>query len=688
MAKVESKKHYGGRSNVEFLSGILKDHNGNAGVEPNISESAPMAVSPRQTPTDSVLLNSIEEPIMTMREFDKSLVAQVDATSEEKITLSLWDFGGQEVFYSMHHAFLTAKGVYCLCFNLTDLCEPYATVDTVERCLKYLKFWLNSVRMHAESAPIFLVGTHKDKLPPNYELKTINDLLLDRLEDIIFSDDIKQKEESGGWTVFWAVDNSRGLNDSTLFELRGAIVESIRSADYVTGDVPTAWIKAYHHLLSLRRRFTHLSLQDTTLICSQYRIPKEHIVPMLEHFNDLGVLVYFSSNSLLQSQVILEPQWLISCFSEVVHDLDVHSPKAWNDMTLRTTYRHDVLVLKKTAVVPEDLLCYLWKHHKNSSTEDEKALCRFLIGVMRHLSLLAVWHDQRKRSVKLFLVPSMINNKSIDSNFRPTLFMDIAFYFKDKPFLPIGYFPLLLANMVEYAGEIGERSGTPLLSKSLAVISFGTKRFRLELLSDSPAVIRVGVSEASDLEFIRLRLMSILEKIKEETMSNRLNHEILLLVESEGNVHVKFEEAEKEWKHPNKEIWATDDKTLVSTNVLQVFFDRNQETVSEKPLVSSEFKYHIFLSYFQKEAMDACMGLYHRLNGQGLKVWFDQIYQDNLNADAMKRGVEESKVYLLFLTKSVFSSTYVKMELKRAVDLKREILFVHEEDQRLPGFAP
>ncbi|KAJ3344389.1 hypothetical protein HDU83_005269 [Entophlyctis luteolus] len=181
MAKAESKRLYGG-SNVEFISGILKDHTGNA----NISESAPMAVSPRQTPADSILLNSIEDPLMTMREFNERLVAQVDATSEEKITLSLWDFGGQEVFYSMHHAFLTAKGVYCLCFKLTDLCGPYATVDTVERCLKYLKFWLNSVRMHAESAPIFLVGTHKDKLPPNYELKTINDLLIDRLEDMIF----------------------------------------------------------------------------------------------------------------------------------------------------------------------------------------------------------------------------------------------------------------------------------------------------------------------------------------------------------------------------------------------------------------------------------------------------------------------------------------------------------------------
>ncbi|KAJ3343565.1 hypothetical protein HDU83_005582, partial [Entophlyctis luteolus] len=701
MAKVESKKHSGGGSNGEFLSGILKDHTGKAEVVPNISESTPMAVLPGQT-ADSIFLNSIEEPVMTVREFDKSLVAQVDATSEEKITLSLWDFGGQEVFYSMHHAFLTAKGVYCLCFKLTDLCGPYATVDTVERCLKYLKFWLISVRMHAESAPIFLVGTHKDKLPPNYELKTINALLLDRLEDMLFSRDVKRKEEeSGRWTVFWAVDNSRGLNDSTLFELRGAIVDSIRSADYVTGDVPTAWIKAYHRLLSLRVRYTHWSLRHTTLICRQYGIPEEHVVPMLEHLNDLGVLVYFSSNSLLQSQVILEPQWLISCFSEVVHDLDIHFPKAWNDNALLTTLNDDILVLKRTAVVSEDLLCNLWKHHKNSATEDENALChknsatedenalcKFLIGVMRHLSLLAVWKDQRE---KLFLVPSMINNKSIHSNFRPALFMDIAFYFKDKPFLPTGYFPLLLAVMVEYAGEIGERSGIPMLSKSLAVISFGTKRFQLELLSDGSAIIRLGVSKASDLEFIRLRLMSMLNKITEETMGNRLRHEMLLLVEAEGNVRVKFEEAEKEWRHSNKEIWATDEQTLVSTNLLQRFFCGSPETVTEQTLASSEFKYHIFLSYLQKEAIDACTALCHRLNEQGLKVWFDQRYednQDNLNADAMKRGVEESRVYLLFLTKSVFSSEYVKMELKRAVDLKRKILFVHEEDQGQQGFAP
>ncbi|KAJ3380227.1 hypothetical protein HDU84_006062 [Entophlyctis sp. JEL0112] len=163
---------------------------------------------------------------------------------------------------------------------------------------------------------------------------------------------------------------------------------------------------------------------------------------------------------------------------------------------------------------------------------------------------------------------------------------------------------------------------------------------------------------------------------------------MLLLVEAEGNVHVKFEEAETEWRHSNKEIWATDEQTPVSTNLLQRFFCGSPETVTELTLASSEFKYHIFLSYLQKEAIDTCTALSQLLNKQGLKVWFDQRYEDNLNADAMKRGVEESKVYMLFLTKSVFSSNYVKMELERAVDLKREILFVHEEDQGQQGFAP
>lgn len=37
---------------------------------------------------------------------------------EEPLKLSMWDFGGQDVFYTLHHLFLTRYGVYLIAFNM------------------------------------------------------------------------------------------------------------------------------------------------------------------------------------------------------------------------------------------------------------------------------------------------------------------------------------------------------------------------------------------------------------------------------------------------------------------------------------------------------------------------------------------------------------------------------------------
>ena len=36
---------------------------------------------------------------------------------KQEITFHTWDFGGQEVYYVLHHLFIT-EGVYCLCFDM------------------------------------------------------------------------------------------------------------------------------------------------------------------------------------------------------------------------------------------------------------------------------------------------------------------------------------------------------------------------------------------------------------------------------------------------------------------------------------------------------------------------------------------------------------------------------------------
>ena len=40
---------------------------------------------------------------------------------ESETTVQMWDFGGQKVFMSLHHLFLTTEGVYVVVFNPQEL---------------------------------------------------------------------------------------------------------------------------------------------------------------------------------------------------------------------------------------------------------------------------------------------------------------------------------------------------------------------------------------------------------------------------------------------------------------------------------------------------------------------------------------------------------------------------------------
>ena len=113
------------------------------------------------------------------------------------------DFGGQEVFYTLHHLFLTrsgpfhhhssslsktaitivsylniishvphtTSGFYMVVFNMEKFCLSTVTEQEKAEAVGMLRFWLSSIAIHTRQtasdttgvAPIALVGTHKDK---------------------------------------------------------------------------------------------------------------------------------------------------------------------------------------------------------------------------------------------------------------------------------------------------------------------------------------------------------------------------------------------------------------------------------------------------------------------------------------------------------------------------------------------
>ncbi|VDI42893.1 Hypothetical predicted protein [Mytilus galloprovincialis] len=88
----------------------------------------------------------------------------------------IWDFGGQDVFYSTHQTFLTYRAIYLLVLdgsrNLDDPCpvEQYFPGKSGDKTARdYLRFWINTIVTYCKgSGPgfpkIMIVLTHKDKL--------------------------------------------------------------------------------------------------------------------------------------------------------------------------------------------------------------------------------------------------------------------------------------------------------------------------------------------------------------------------------------------------------------------------------------------------------------------------------------------------------------------------------------------
>lgn len=103
------------------------------------------------------------------------LIARAHAEGDT-IEMTIWDYGGQRVFYALHHLFLTQYGVYVLVFDMREM------IKDKKNALSYVTFWLNSIKLHADGAPILMVGTFLDMLTPE-EVATVEEEMANTVGD-------------------------------------------------------------------------------------------------------------------------------------------------------------------------------------------------------------------------------------------------------------------------------------------------------------------------------------------------------------------------------------------------------------------------------------------------------------------------------------------------------------------------
>lgn len=266
---------------------------------------------------------SMTQKTIDLLAFDRSISENIKDPA--KLIISLYDFGGQDVFNAIHSLFMSKSAVYLVVFDM----ELLLSKDILKQqlCLQNLKFWLNSLFVHTYNpnlgkvTPFAIVGTRRDKFRFRADHLKISNLLRDKFHDffdkfgeslISFSyeekglfDWSKSAEDQLKVLPFFPIDNKKGLKSETLLQLLEKIQKSIEDGPYYRREVSTSWLSMIDAMKDLQRPY--LFRREIVNLSYEHGIfGEEELNDFLSFLVDFG-LIYWIKEDSLEEIIIIDP---------------------------------------------------------------------------------------------------------------------------------------------------------------------------------------------------------------------------------------------------------------------------------------------------------------------------------------------------------------------------------------------
>jgi GTPase SAR1 family protein len=245
------------------------------------------------------------------------------------IEVSLYDFGGQDVFSCLHPFFLTRFGVSVVVFNMTWFVDENSATSAA--ALSCLSFWLNSVVLNTSRqggyAPIVLVGTHKDEVSRTSEHQRISELLSSTFcRATAWASIIKYDRRH---LLFFPVACTRGNDDGVMRDLRLAIEAILLMDTQMKIERPFSWYHALDSLNVIQKADQHsITYERATSVLSDCGINGSDVDEVLGFFRDMGMIIWYPEEA-LKDVVILDPvAYFVKPVSRIVCNPDLHCQDA------------------------------------------------------------------------------------------------------------------------------------------------------------------------------------------------------------------------------------------------------------------------------------------------------------------------------------------------------------------------
>ena len=461
-------------------------------------------------------------------------VVRVDEDKDE-IFSTLWDFGGQSVYYSTHPLFLTRGAIYLLVYNLNRNPEE-KSISRVKRGLfksikdvlcersnmDYLDFWMSSVSSLVPNSekphetpstsmqpellqpPVILVFTHADKPYKGADPEELASEIFGNL----------QKKSYGKQILdYFVVDNTKSgskVECEGVISLRKEVLDIAKKLLQLKEVIPIKWLrfeKALRKMVKDGIKWVHV--ENAKIIARKICgiSIEEQFLTMLNLLHDQRVLIHFDDTPELDKVVILDPQWLVDVFKKVITIPPFKKSKR--------EHREQWKKLEEKGILEKKLLNDLWDPLFDSR---ENFDVNSLINMMEKFGLLCPWPSSDQcGSPSEYLVPSMLMSppKNVTDLFSSAGIPSLFVKFKSGQ-LPIGLFPRLVLMVMQWCTKEGLNQEHPQLHHNFVrFYTHPAKGISLILLCRSSfieIVVHQGKCKAEASKNERLNLPSVLSQ--------------------------------------------------------------------------------------------------------------------------------------------------------------------------------
>ncbi len=258
------------------------------------------------------------------RDFDENSLStdginlsDIEITHEHNtLNIKVWDFGGQEIYHSIHQLFLTKRTIYLV------------VIDTRQE--NNILYWLNTINKLVGEVPIIIV-TNKIDLYPSFNL---NERTL--------------KNDFKGIEGFVRVSCKTLEGIEKLKEL---IIGTAEKLEFTKMVIPKPWNDLRHRLENINKDY--LTDEEFETLCKEYRIyEKDEQRIISDYFHDLGVFIHFRNFQLYDTQV-LNPEWITNAIYKIIN-----SHLAASKFGI-LSYSQILEIFSKSEIYPKDKIDYI-----------------------------------------------------------------------------------------------------------------------------------------------------------------------------------------------------------------------------------------------------------------------------------------------------------------------------------------